>query len=53
MKIQMKMAFLQNTNISAKKGVEKKCLNGMEQMTQRSCVQTLGRKCLSGSEIRL
>ena len=42
-KIQMKMAFLQSTNISeTKRGAKKKCINGMEQMSQRLSVPNLG-----------
>ena len=45
----MKMAFLQNTNISeTKKGAKKKCINGMQQMAQRSPVQKLGINVHSG-----
>ena len=52
--IQMKMAFLQNTNIfKTKIGAKKKCINSMEQITQRLPVPNLGQKCLFGREIRL
>ena len=54
MKIEMKMAFLQNPNIfEIKIGVKKKCINGMWQMAQRSPAQNLGRKCLFGRKIRV